>query len=441
MAIMDGAREARRDRGLIAIVSLLCAAGLLYGGASFHYRATGKGTDYNVFYLAARVAVEQPLELYHMQTSRSSSYTFIYPPVFAVLMRPLWALPLSASVVVWFGLNVGLTLHAAWLLARALAPPGERRRVLAWTLLLGIPYAVENILLGQVHAVMLYLMVRAFLLVRAERPLGGAAWMAVATAIKLVPAIFGLYFVLRRQWRALLVFVLSLAFLSAVVPAIVFGPATTGTLLREFYELQISPFVSLESSSHRIYHRTALRKTPHDQDIRALLMRHFTDVARPGSYPALVLARWDPSQVRYGMQTVLLAILALSVAVTWRPCRERAAPPGRVDTVFSVYVLLSLIVSPRNRCAYWTVLMIPWSVLLARLLDAGASAGVRRAAAVTVAVSALLLSPCLFPLAAWQKLSLGFWGLLALWAGLLVVHAREGGAPAPGPASVAARAE
>ena len=312
----------------------------------------------------------------------------------------------------------------------ALAPPGKRRRFLTWTLLLGIPYTVENILLGQVHAVILYLMVRAFLLVRAGRPLGGAAWLAVATAIKLVPAIFGLYFALRRQWAALLALVLSLAFFSAVIPAIVFGPATTETLLREFYDLQVSPFVSLESNSHRIYHRTAMRKTPHDQDLRALLVRHFTDASRAGSYSGLVLAGWGASQVRYWMHAVLLAILAVSVAMTWWPARERVAPSSQVDTVFSVYVLLSLIVSPRNRAAYWTVLMIPWSVLLARLLDTGGPAGTRRAAAWTVVVSALFLSP--FAVAAWQKLSLGFWGILVLWVGLLVVHAREDRTPARG---------
>ena len=276
---------------------------------------------------------------------------------------------------------------------------------------------MENILLGQVHAVILYLMVRAFLLVRAGRPLGGAAWLAVATAIKLVPAIFGLYFALGGKVgpaRPCPV----LAFFSAVISAIVFGPATTETLLREFYELQVAPFVSLESDSHRIYHRTAVRKTPHDRDLRALLVRHFTDASRSGSYSALTLAWWGASQVRYGMQAVLLAILAISVAVTWWPARERVAPSSHVDTVFSVYVLLSLIVSPRNRAAYWTVLMIPWSVLLARLLDAGGPAGTRRAAAWTVAVSALCLSPFLFAVAAWQKLSLGFWGILAALGGV-----------------------
>src|SRR6185436_16126776 len=116
------------------------------------------------------------------------------------------------------------------------------------------------------------------------------------------------------------------AFLSIGIPAIVFGPATTETLLREFYELQVSPFVSLESNSHRIYHRTAMRKTPHDQDLRALLVRHFTDASRPGSYSALMLAGWGARQVRYGMQAVLLAILAVSVAVTWWPAWERVAP-------------------------------------------------------------------------------------------------------------------
>ena len=91
-----------------------------------------------------------------------SNYTYLNPPVFAILMWPLAALPIGASVVAWFVVNVVCTGHSAWILSRLLAPPGLTAAFLAIILLLALPYTLENIFLGQLHAVILYLMVLSF---------------------------------------------------------------------------------------------------------------------------------------------------------------------------------------------------------------------------------------------------------------------------------------
>ena len=399
----------------------LVAVAVLAGGTSFYSRATSRGTDFNVFYLGGHLVTEAPEELYKQASNRGSNYTYLNPPFFAILMWPLAALPIGASAVAWFVVNVVCTGHSAWILSRLLAPPGLTAAFLAMILLLALPYTLENIFLGQLHAVILYLMVLSFAAIRRRRgAIVGAAGLAVATAIKLLPAIFGVYFVIRREWRAFASFVLLLAVTTVAVPAMFLGPRTAFALLGEFYQLQVGPYVSGESTQHAIYARTAIRKTQHDQDLGALLMRHFT--AEHGTR-GLLLARVNLRVVRSAMFGLFAVILAISVATAWPRAGDRVTEPRMTDLVFAVFVMLSLLLSPRNRMAYWTVLMIPWAVLLGRLMDGRTPTRSRRLAGFTLGVSAI--SCVLVEVAIFRTLSIGFWGQATLWSGLVAMCHEE----------------
>jgi hypothetical protein len=426
------ARRAQEVRGgwgrawKLAAAALIAGA-LAFGGVSFYGRTTGKGTDYNVFLMSGRLAVEDPRQLYDVHAGRGPTYTFINPPLVAILMKPLSALPLGASALVWFLVNAACTAHAALILARLLAPPGTETALLLLTLVLALPYVVENIQLGQMHAVILYLMVRSFAALRADRPVAGAAWMAVATALKLLPGVFAFYFLARRQWRALAAFALTLALATAVPPAVALGPHMAAALLTRFYHQQVAPYVFGEWVHHPIYAKTVLRKTRHDQDLGALIMRHFTaDHVAPG-YEVLVVADLPLVAVRRAMFGCFLALLAISVLVARPRPEDVVADAGRTGLLFSVFVVLSLLLSPRNRVAYWPVLMIPWATLLARIMDAGRPSRVRRIAAITLSISAALCALVAVPMG--RALTAGLWAQAALWAGLLVLHRAERRSP------------
>ena len=404
-----------------ATLLTVVAVAVLAGGTSFYGRATNRGTDFNVFYLGGHLVTEAPEELYERASKRGSTYTFINPPFFAILMWPLAALPIEVSTVAWFVVNVVCTGHSAWILSRLLAPPGLTAAFLAMTLLLALPYTLENIFLGQLHAVILYLMVLSFAAIRRRRgAIVGAAGVAVATAIKLLPAIFGVYFLIRREWRAFASFVLLLAVTSVAVPAMFLGPRTAFALLGEFYQLQVGPYLSGESTQHEIYVRTAVRKTPHDQDLGALLMRHFTAEHEAGG---LLLARVNPRVVRSAMFGLFAAILAISVATAWPRAGDRVTEPQMTDLVFAVFVMLSLLLSPRNRMAYWTVLMIPWAVLLGRLMDSRTPTRSRCLAGFTLGVSAIAC--VLVEVYIIRAFTIGFWGQAALWGGLVAMCHEE----------------
>ena len=67
-----------RSRRLWTLVALaVVGIALLYAGISSYIRITGKGTDFNVFYLAARTLAERPADLYHFQAPRGPTYTYI----------------------------------------------------------------------------------------------------------------------------------------------------------------------------------------------------------------------------------------------------------------------------------------------------------------------------------------------------------------------------
>ncbi|HVQ76634.1 MAG TPA: glycosyltransferase family 87 protein [Candidatus Binatia bacterium] len=408
--------------GTLAALALVLGA-LVFGGASFHARATGRGTDYNVFYLGGRLVAERPLALYEVPASRGANYTYLYPPVVAVLMWPLSLVPIRASALAWFLINVACTAHSALVLTRSLAPPGLAGVFLASTLVIGLPYTVENIQLGQMHAVILYLLVLSFAGLRGHRALVGGAWMALATAIKLLPGIFGPYLLVRRQWASLGAFALVLALVTAAVPALALGPDIAAALLGRYYRIQVEPYVSGEATQHRVYARTALRKTPHDQDLGALLMRHFTaEHAVPG-FGHFSLARVELDALRRAMFAIFALVLAISAVAAWPRSGDAAAEPGLSDLLFAVFVVLSLLMSPRNRVAYWTVLTIPWAVLLARVVDGRRPAGVRRLAGATLGASAALCALVAVP--AGRALTLGAWAQVVLWVGLLALCRAE----------------
>ena len=241
----------------------------------------------------------------------------------------------------------------------------------------------------------------------------------MATAIKLLPAIFGVYFVIRRERRAFASFVLLLTVTTVAVPAMFLGPRTAFALLGEFYQLQVGPYLSGESTHHAIYARTAIRKTQHDQDLGALLMRHSRPSTAPEafSWPGSICA-WYAGDVRpvrrhprdLGGDRVAAGRGSGDRAADDRPRirRLRDAEPAAV--------------APQSM-AYWPVLMIPWAVLLGRLMDGHTPTRLRRLAGFTLGVSAI--SCVLVEVSFFRALTIGFWGQVTLWSGLVAMCHEE----------------
>lgn len=424
-------------RGLLILAATIAAAGLLYGVLSGYARVTNDrgGTDFNVFYLAGRTVLEgRASELFTVYTERGPGYTYIYLPMFAILMAPLSSLPIHITSTAWSLLSLLMIGHSGLILYRGCVSESQagaslKRRYLIYLLAASTVFFSENLLLGQVHILLMYLIVLAWKYQRAKAEWTAGFLVGAAAVLKLLPAVFALYFVLTRQYRALASMLVAGMLLVFVVPGFVIGFETNGRLVEEFYEIQIEPFVSGETTDAGIYARTAKQKTLNDQDLGALLMRHFTadhyfvEAVGAEDYRFMNLLSLDTSNVRRFMFMCFVALLVATVAVFFYRRTLIESDPDAKDLFFALFVLLSLLLSPRIRLAYLTVLMIPYGILIRNMLmqiDDHAE----HLSAKVLAVS--LGSLVLFSLPLFRAMTVLYYGLALLFFGLLKLLATRG---------------
>ena len=144
-------------------------------------------TDVHAYYDAAqRLNAVQPL--YPAGANVDAAEFYRYPPLLAILFRPLALLPFDQAALVWEGLMLVALFATLWIL-------GIRRRS-TWIAagLLGAPLA-WTMSIGQAQALVTLLMTIA------------TPWsLALATNLKLYPALAAVFWVGRKDWQHLLRF-------------------------------------------------------------------------------------------------------------------------------------------------------------------------------------------------------------------------------------------
>ena len=166
------------------LLVVLAGLGLLLGvWLGIIHLTTDPLADVRAYYDAgARLNAGQPLYVPVADTNVPGSYH--YPPLLAIVFRPLALLPYGPAAVIWEAVVVGATILTFMQL-------GFRRAVLITAGLLAMAIA-WTVAIGQAQALVTYLLAI------------GAPWaVALATNLKLYPALVAVYWVGRREWRRL----------------------------------------------------------------------------------------------------------------------------------------------------------------------------------------------------------------------------------------------
>lgn len=223
--LLQGRRVTRGfDRGTIVrigIVAVACVAAW--------YAVEAFGRPYDFFdlkiYHGAAVWWAGGGDLYtYIAPDTTLGYT--YPPFAALMMLPMAAIPMLTAG--W--INVGLSIAAlAFVLTVLLKPLADRQGWPVWfTVALAVPFAAalepvrESLGYGQVNILLFALIIADLLALRLRGRVpaypaavsgrlrmmimnGGWAGVGIglASAIKLTPALFIVYLLISRQWRAL----------------------------------------------------------------------------------------------------------------------------------------------------------------------------------------------------------------------------------------------
>jgi len=190
---------------LILLVGVFLWRGLVPGWRSLN-------SDFPNYYLAARLYRQgYPLErLYDLiWFQRQKDHAGIDRPIVSFIpLTPFSLLPLAPSTSlpalqakhVWLLTNLILLLATVYLLNRMTELGARRVGIL--TLLAVFPLR-NNLLLGQEHLLVLFLTTLAAWLYLEQRPASCGASLALGAAFKAYPALFLLYFLYKRQWRAI----------------------------------------------------------------------------------------------------------------------------------------------------------------------------------------------------------------------------------------------
>ncbi|MGN6175207.1 MAG: glycosyltransferase 87 family protein [Streptosporangiaceae bacterium] len=251
-------------------------------------------------------------------TTAGPRLPFTYPPVAAALLSPLSLVPMAvAGTVLTLGTIALVAVVLTVSLRRHAGPAARSRRTLAWLLppALFLEPVRNTLAYGQVNVVLMALVALDCLLDSPRWPRG--TLVGLAAAVKLTPAAFVLFFLLRRDHRA------------AATAALSFLAVTGAGFLLAWHD-------STRYWTSTVFDPGRIGSPAYagNQCIQAVLARAGLDPRAPAG-----AAVW----------------LALSIAVLMVACRgmRRAFAASENSWALSLNALAALLISPISWSHHW----------------------------------------------------------------------------------------
>jgi hypothetical protein len=222
-------REERRDGALgWVMLVVFCAAQLVMFARTSAPPSVKRGVDFSAYYLAGKVVAERPAQsLYdlplfadgrlnlntedadssqwHAEAVRYGvpfSAPYIYPPFFAVMMRPLARLPFATAYLVWTVMSMAAVIGGLLLtLSLAGVRVGVRLALVLGVGLFSYYPLFDNLFFGQISGVILLLFAVCLWLLTKKHDVPSALCLALATAIKLTPVLVVPVLIFHRRWK------------------------------------------------------------------------------------------------------------------------------------------------------------------------------------------------------------------------------------------------
>jgi hypothetical protein len=282
------------------------------------------------------------------QRDRDSAFNEVnaHPPTSVLLALPLAGLNYADACLAWNLLSLAALAASLGLVVHGLKLSLPLRAILPFFTLLLLCYPLrKQVDFVQLNLMLLLLLVGAWSAERSGRPGWAGALVGTAAAIKLFPAYLFLYFLLRRQWRAVLAGV-AIGLLWTALTVLVLGP-----------------------DSYRDYAGAVL---PHLAQYRAAwpnasLTGFWEKLLVGGRTLGHTLPLWhSPLAARLAAGACGLAVTAVVAGVVWR-----ARSQAECDRAFGVAVTGMLLVSPITWDHYFLLLLLPAVLLALTLRGAG----------------------------------------------------------------------
>lgn len=184
MSTASGDRRARRARRIRLVLFGAAIVGVLLGiNTTILHLTSDPLADVHAYYDAG-ARLNAGLPLYEQSATTNDAEFYRYPPLLAILFRPLALLPFEAAALIWE------VLVAASLVGTVLVLRPDRMRLAVFGMLfLPIMWSVT---IGQAQVPVTFLLAL------------GSPWsVALAAHLKIFPGLVAIWWLGRRDWRAL----------------------------------------------------------------------------------------------------------------------------------------------------------------------------------------------------------------------------------------------
>lgn len=187
-------------------------------------------TDLDVYRLGGQVLL-QGGDLYGRlpDIELGANLPFTYPPIAAILFAPLALMPLKVASALFTVVSIVAFAVAVWVVSKEVSGLTGSRAAWFAVALTGATMWIgpmrETIWFGQINNVLMALVVIDLIALRGRKWQG--CLVGLALAIKLTPAVFLAYFLVRKQWRAMLVGIVSALVYTAIGFAVTWRDSVT----------------------------------------------------------------------------------------------------------------------------------------------------------------------------------------------------------------------
>lgn len=165
---------------------------------------------------------------------------YYYSPLFALLLSPFSYLPQYLNNIIWFLANLWFLYRIVKLLEYYLKLSDFSKRnsriFISLVLLVNLRFLLYNFDLGQMTIFLVFVSLESIRLINEGKKVGGAALLALAINIKLLPLTLLFYLIYRAEYKASL-FVVSFILIFLVLPSVFIGVEFNNTLLVDWWNI------------------------------------------------------------------------------------------------------------------------------------------------------------------------------------------------------------
>ncbi|MEO6709473.1 MAG: glycosyltransferase family 87 protein, partial [Planctomycetota bacterium] len=192
------------------------------------------GNDFRIYYDSARALLEgrDPLLVEGS----------IYPPSFDALLAPFALLPFTSALVLWQSLSFACLLWGWRRCLQMLGPALPQRPWVGWLSLLAVSRLVDSsFAYSQVNTITFALVAEALHRWRQARVVSPALAIGAGAALKVLPAGFVVWLLMRRAWRAAAACLIAILLWMSVPALIAMGPERSLRSYQHWFALVVEP--------------------------------------------------------------------------------------------------------------------------------------------------------------------------------------------------------